>query len=151
MVYRPQWNIWPSLDDPMQDSIIHIIGLDETDIGLPYADGIDNNADPEDPYLLEYPVGLGVDVNSPLVSDDMVLSAANDPWLRYRVPNSNIILYDVNIEDIGKPYADGIDNDGDSSDLDGDGYPYFQELLSETDPNDPTDFPLDDNSMPPTL
>ena len=48
----PQWNIWPSLDDPMQDSIIHIIGLDETDIGLSYADGIDNNADPEDPYFL---------------------------------------------------------------------------------------------------
>ena len=110
-----QWNIWPAVGDDTQDSIIHIIGLDEADLGLPYADGIDNNADPEDPYFLEYPVGLGADVNSPLVDEDMVLSAANDPWLRYPVPNSNIILYDVNIEDIGKPYADGIDNDGDGA------------------------------------
>ena len=110
-----QWNIWPAVGDDTQDSIIHIIGLDEADLGLPYADGIDNNADPEDPYFLEYPVGLGADVNSPLVDEDMVLTAADDPWRRYKVANTNIILYDVNIEDIGKPYADGIDNDGDGA------------------------------------
>ena len=109
------WGIWPRLDDVIQDSIIHIIGLDNSDLGLAYADGIDNNADPEDPYLLEYPIGLGADVNGPLVDSSMVLAAANDPWLRYAVPNTDIILYDVNTEDIGKPYADGIDNDGDGA------------------------------------
>ena len=110
-----QWNIWPSLDNDFQDSIIHIIGLEESDLGLPFADGIDNNADPEEPYLLEYPVGLGADVNSPLVDEAMVIAAANDPWQRYKVPNTNIILYNVNEEDIGKPYRDGIDNDGDGA------------------------------------
>jgi len=109
------WGIWPRLDDAIQDSIIHIIGLDNGDLGLPYADGIDNNADPEDPYLLEYPIGLGVDVNGPLVDSTMVLTASEDAWKRYHVPNTNIILYDVNTEDIGKPYADGIDNDGDGA------------------------------------
>ena len=110
-----QWKIWPSLSEPIQDSIIHIIGLDDLDLGLPYADGIDNNADPEDPYFLEYPIGLGADVNSPLVDSAMVQAAAEDQWKRYSVPNTNIILYDVSYEDIGKPYADGVDNDGDGA------------------------------------
>lgn len=110
-----QWKIWPSLSEPIQDSIIHIIGLDDLDLGLPYADGIDNNADPEDPYFLEYPIGLGADVNSPLVDSAMVQAAAEDQWKRYSVPNTDIILYDVSYEDIGKPYADGVDNDGDGA------------------------------------
>ena len=109
------WGIWPRLDDAIQDSIIHIVGLDNSDLGLPFADGIDNNADPSDPYLLEYPIGLGTDVGSPLVDSNMVLTASEDLWRRYHVPNTNIILYDVNLEDIGKPYADGIDNDGDGA------------------------------------
>ena len=110
-----QWKIWPPLGDGIQDSIIHIIGLDENDLGLLYADGIDNNADPEDPYFLEYPFGNGVDINSPLVDSNMVLEAQNDPWLRYSVPNTDIILYNLDFEDIGKPFADGIDNDGDGA------------------------------------
>ena len=110
-----QWKIWPPIGDDIQDSIIHLIGLDETDLNLSYADGIDNNSDINDPYALEYPMGLGAEVNSPLVNSEMVLSAASDDWLRYAVPNSNIILYDVNTEDIGKPYADGVDNDGDGA------------------------------------
>ena len=109
------WKIWPNVNDEIQDSLIHLIGLDQADLGLIFADGIDNNADPENPYLLEYPMGLGAEVNSPLVDSIMVLFAADDQWLRYKVPNTNIILYDVNFEDIGKPYADGIDNDGDGA------------------------------------
>ena len=109
------WNIWPIPNDGYQEGLVHIIGLDEEDLGAGYADGIDNNADPEDPYLLEYPIGLGCDVGSPLVDEAMVLEASQDPWLRYRVLDTDIILYDVNTEDIGKPYADGIDNDGDGA------------------------------------
>ena len=60
-----QWNIWPELGDGFQDSLVHIIGLDATDIGRGFADGIDNNANPDEPYLLEYPIGLGAEVNSP--------------------------------------------------------------------------------------
>ncbi len=109
------WSIWPNINDEIQDSIIHLIDLDETDLDMSYADGIDNNADPNNPYFLEYPVGLGAEVNSPLVDSAMVLAAETDTWLRYRVPNTEIILYDVNYEDIGKPYADGLDNDGDGA------------------------------------
>jgi hypothetical protein len=110
-----QWQIWPPSNDSMQDSIIHIIGLDENDLDLSYADGIDNNANPDDPYALEYPYGYGADVNSPLITDEIIAIAATDEWKRYAVPNSNIILYDVNTEDLGKPYADGVDNDGDGA------------------------------------
>jgi len=110
-----QWNIWPSPNDSIQDSIIHIIGLDEDDLGFPFADGIDNNANPENPYALEYPFGQGADVNSPVITAEMVETASSDEWRRYAVPNSSIILYDVNTEDLGKPYADGIDNDGDGA------------------------------------
>ena len=80
-----------------------------------YADGIDNNADPEDPYALEYPIGLGADVNSPLVDEAMVATASLDTWKRYKVPGTDIILYDVGEEDLGKPYKDGVDNDGDGA------------------------------------
>ena len=108
-----QWNIWPELGDGFQDSLVHIIGLDATDIGLGFADGIDNNATPDDPYLLEYPIGLGAEVNSPLVTSDMISSASSDVWGRYKVPGTEIILYGLDDSDIGKPYRDGVDNDGD--------------------------------------
>ena len=109
------WNIWPQSDDNFQDGVIHIIGLESDDLDAGYADGIDNNADPEDPYALEYPVGLGADVNSPVVTEEMVLAASTDIWKRYQVPGMDIILYDVGSEDIGKPYRDGLDNDGDGA------------------------------------
>ena len=110
-----QWNIWPLPNDGFQDGTIHIISLEESDLDAGYADGIDNNADPEDPYALEYPVGLGADVNSPLVDEAMVTAASLDTWKRYKVPGTDIILYDVGEEDLGKPYRDGVDNDGDGA------------------------------------
>ena len=109
-----EWNIWPSLDET-QGSQIHLIQLDAADIGLAYADGIDNNADIDSPYSEEYPYGLGCDVDGPLVTQEMIDFASSNIWNRYVVPNSTIILYDVGAEDLGKPYADGIDNDGDGA------------------------------------
>jgi len=109
------WKIWPLPNDGYQGGAIHLIDVNDEDLGLGFADGIDNNASVSEPYLLEYPVGLGADVNSPLVSAEMVLAASLDPWNRYRVPGTDIILYDVKEEDIGKPYADGLDNDGDGA------------------------------------
>ena len=114
-VNSQQWQIWPDPADGYQNGLIHIISLDETDLAAGYADGIDNNADPEGPYTLEYPVGLGADVNSPLVDEQMIAIASTDIWKRYRVPGTEIILYDVGEEDLGKPYKDGIDNDGDGA------------------------------------
>ena len=109
------WNIWPNPNDGFQEQSIHIIGLDGSDLDAGYADGIDNNADPGDPYALEYPIGLGADVNSPLVDEAMIAAASNDIWKRYKVPGTDIILYDLGQEDFGKPYRDGIDNDGDGA------------------------------------
>ncbi len=112
-----QWLRWPPYpeDDELQGGIIHLVGVDEEDIGKAYADGIDNNADPENPYAEEYPFGLGAEVDSPLIDSTIVETAMEDVWRRYRVPGTDIILYDVGWEDLGKPYADGIDNDGDKA------------------------------------
>ena len=44
-----------------------------------------------------------------------MITASTDIWKRYRVPNTDIVLYDVGTEDLGKPYKDGIDNDGDGA------------------------------------
>ena len=41
----------------------------------------------------------------------MVDAAASDPYGRYTVPGTTITLYAVGPEDLGKAYADGIDND----------------------------------------
>ena len=54
-----QWNIWPNPNDELQNGVMHILSLDDSDLEAGYADGIDNNADPDDPYALEYPIGLG--------------------------------------------------------------------------------------------
>ncbi len=46
----------------------------------------------------------------------MVAAAAPDaPYYRFRVPGTAVVLYDVKAEDIGKPYADGVDNDADGA------------------------------------
>ena len=51
------WKIWPNPNDEFQNGKIHLIELDNDDLGLAFKDGIDNNADPDDPYILEYPIG----------------------------------------------------------------------------------------------
>ena len=111
------WFRWPPNpeDDPVQDGQIHLLWVEASDLGMAYADGIDNNADPLNPYALEYPFGQGAEVDSPLIDSTIVYAAADDIWRRYRVPGTDIILYDVGWEDLGKPYADGIDNDNDKA------------------------------------
>ena len=113
------WQRWPP--NPGSDDIsrrangrpiVQLIGLGEEDLGLPFADGIDNDDSSVQPtanfpYLSE--------ANSPTVTQAMIDQAAGDPYGRYRVPGTNIILYQVGPEDLGKAYADGIDNDGDGA------------------------------------
>ncbi len=98
------WNRWPPNpeNDPIQKGKINLIMVDETDIGHAFRDYIDNDGDGEE--------------NSPVITQEMIEQAAQDaPYYRYAVPNSDIILYDVKQEDLGKKYADGIDNDGDGA------------------------------------
>lgn len=99
-----KWKRWPANpeDDPIQNSAVHLIMVESDDIGRAFADFIDNNDDGEE--------------NSPIVTQEMITAAAADaPYFRYKVPGSKIILYDVKSEDLGKIYADGIDNNNNGS------------------------------------
>tara|TARA_B100001964_G_scaffold83789_1_gene94632 strand:- start:3707 stop:8335 length:4629 start_codon:yes stop_codon:yes gene_type:complete len=92
-----------------EKKIIHLIGLGDENIEKAFADGIDNN-ESED-----YPFGTGAEFDSPVIDSSIVLLAGNDPYKRFAVPGTDIILYDVGWEDLGLRYADGIDNDGDGA------------------------------------
>ncbi|MEM8487466.1 MAG: hypothetical protein AAF564_18080 [Bacteroidota bacterium] len=94
----------------------HLLGVDEADLGLSFRDGIDNddshlNPTINFPYLSE--------PGSPTVTQEMIDAAATDPYRRYNVPGTSIVLYDVGPNDLGKAYADGLDNDGDGAIDDG--------------------------------
>jgi hypothetical protein len=95
-----KWKRWPPNpeSDAVQNGIIHLIMVESDDVGKAFKDNIDNDGDGE--------------TNSPVITQDIITAAAGDAFNRYRVPGTNIILYDVKAEDIGKKYADGIDNDG---------------------------------------
>ncbi len=113
------WGQWPP--NPGTDAIstasdgsaiVHIIGLDESDLGLAFRDGIDNDGSHLQPTAA-YPYLSETD--SPVITQAIVDQAASDPYGRYRVPNTDIVLYAVGPEDLGKAYADGEDNDSDGA------------------------------------
>ncbi len=113
------WNRWPP--NPQNDSfmrarngrtIVHLVGVGPEDLGLGFKDGIDNDDSCVQPtaaypYLSE--------PGSPVITQEIIDAAAADPYRRYRVPGTDIILFDVGPEDLGKCYADGVDNDGDGA------------------------------------
>ncbi len=94
-----RWKRWPPNPetDPVQNGAVHLIMVESEDVGRAFTDFIDNDDDGEE--------------NSPVVSLEMITTAAADAYFRYKVPGTNIILYNVKTEDLGKKYADGIDND----------------------------------------
>jgi hypothetical protein len=92
--------------------IVGLIGVGEDDQGLAFADGIDNDGSNLSPTG-SYP--LLSEESSPVVTQEMITAASTDPYGRFRVPGSNIILYAVGPEDLDKAYADGVDNDGDGA------------------------------------
>lgn len=119
-----QWRRWPPNPetDPVQQGVIHLIDVGTEDVGRAYKDYIDNDGNSTGDW--------------PTVTQAMIDQAASDPYRRYRVPGTSIILYDVGPEDLGKKYInrdggrdpnidegidemidesrdDGIDNDGD--------------------------------------
>ena len=94
------WKRWPASPetDPIQLSKVHLIMVEADDIGKAFKDNIDNDDDGEE--------------NSPVITQEIInLASADAPYYRYKVPGTQIILYDVKAEDLGKKYADGIDND----------------------------------------
>ncbi|MBO6574229.1 MAG: hypothetical protein JJ896_02340 [Rhodothermales bacterium] len=111
-----RWPPNPGMDAISTDSngrpLVGLLGVDDGDVGLPFADGIDNDRSNETPTA-NYP--LLSEPGSPVVTQEMVNQAASDPYGRYRVPGTDIILYQVGAEDLGKAYADGVDNDEDGA------------------------------------
>ncbi len=112
------WLRWPPSPetDPMQqpggEPLVHLISVDELKEGLPFRDFIDNDdshiqGTQAYPYLSEQ--------DSPTISQEMVDAAAQDPYGRVAVPGTRILLYAVGPEDLGKAYADGVDNDLDGA------------------------------------
>ncbi|MFQ6617528.1 MAG: hypothetical protein ACE5QV_02460 [Fidelibacterota bacterium] len=98
-----RWLRWPPFPeaDPLQDSVIHLIQVKREVLGLKFKDNIDNDGDGE--------------TSSPIVTQQMIDQAANDSYGRYKIPGTDIILYSLGSEDLGKRYADGVDNDGDGT------------------------------------
>ncbi|MFQ6604676.1 MAG: hypothetical protein ACE5D8_03880 [Fidelibacterota bacterium] len=109
--YPANWHRWPPSpeNDAVQNGRIHLIMVEDDDLGKAFADGIDNDES------LEYPMGTGADTSAPRITQEIIDQAANDIYHRYQVPGTQIILYDVGPEDLGLRYADGIDNDGDGA------------------------------------
>ncbi|WP_420455169.1 hypothetical protein [Rubrivirga sp.] len=111
-----RWPVNPNTDAGERVWLIGVgvaYGVGDTpDLGKAFRDNIDNDGDalggaPSD-YLWE--------PGSPIVTQAMVTAAASDaPYFRYAVPGTDIVLYDVKAEDLGSPYADGVDNDGDGA------------------------------------
>ena len=118
------WKRWPPNpeNDAFQQRAIYLIDVGPEDLGKRYKDNIDNDGNSNG--------------NLPAVTQAMINQAATDTYRRYRVPGTNIILYDLGPEDLGKKYInkgdlgdagideridemidesrnDGIDNDGD--------------------------------------
>ncbi|PAP76565.1 hypothetical protein [Rubrivirga marina] len=111
---------WPVNPNTEAGEPVHLIGVgvaygvgDTDDLGKAFRDNIDNDGDafsdgPPPDFLWE--------PGSPVVTQEMVNAAASDaPYYRYAVPGTDIVLYDVKAEDVGSPYADGVDNDGDGA------------------------------------
>lgn len=70
--------------------------------GIAYADGIYN-----------WSFVLGVEENSPQITQEMIDAASSDPFNRYWVPGTDVVLWGVTDENLGKLFSDGVDNNGD--------------------------------------
>jgi hypothetical protein len=91
------WHRWPPNpeNDPLQQGVIHLIGLDAEDLGKHFEDNVDNDGNS--------------DGNLPAVTQGMIDSAASDQFHRYRIPGTNVILYNLTQAALGKKY---LNNDG---------------------------------------
>lgn len=133
------WKRWPP--NPERDTTfwtenrsgfnqksIWLIDVGQEDLGKKFKDNIDNDENP-DPRMQGY-------VELPRVTQGMIDTAATDPYRRYRVPGTSVVLYNLTQASLNRPYLnrddlrhpnvdekidemidesrnDGIDNDGD--------------------------------------
>jgi hypothetical protein len=95
-----QWHRWPPNpeSDPLQTGldgkpIIHLIGVGSEDLGKAFKDNVDNNDNAHRGYT-----------ELPRVTKEMIDTASTERYHRYRVPGTNVILYNLTSADSGKPY-----------------------------------------------
>jgi len=107
------WGIWPPAVENFNQ--VHLIGITtEEDVGKAFADGVDNDGNCSNavPYT-------GCELDSPVITAEMINAAQNDDYGRYVVRDDTgaivTILYALDDSDLGKAFADGIDNDGDGA------------------------------------
>jgi hypothetical protein len=128
-----KWHRWPPNpeNDAFQNGQVWLIELTQNDLGKKYKDNIDNddNSNSSTSYN-----------NLPTITQEMIDQAATEQYHRYKVPGTNVILYNVDQLSLGKKYlnkdglrdvgvdegidemidesrTDGIDNDGDWNSL----------------------------------
>lgn len=90
---------WPAnpQNDAIQNGVVHLLNVIDETLGLPFKDNIDNNDNGEP--------------GSPVITQAMIDAASSDaPYFRYKVPETGTIVYNVIQSNLGKKYADGIDN-----------------------------------------
>ena len=112
------WYRWPPNpeSDPMQQGldgkpIIHLINVVQGTLGMKFKDNVDNNnnSTPANSYN-----------NLPTVTQTMINAASADKYHRYRVPGTNVILYDLDSTSLGKKYLnkDGLKDPGVDENID---------------------------------
>jgi len=113
-----QWHRWPPNPetDPMQQGldgkpIIHLINVVQGTLGMKFKDNIDNNNNSTPAISYN---------NLPTVTQAMIDQAATDKYHRYRVPGTNVILYDLDAASLGKKYLnlDGLRDPGVDENID---------------------------------
>ncbi|MEM1054502.1 MAG: hypothetical protein AAGI52_03170 [Bacteroidota bacterium] len=108
-----RWQRWPIDPNLSGGEQVHLLQLGAEDLGRGFRDGIDND---DDASSSSAPANYLWEPGSPVVTQAMVDAAASDaPYFRFRVPDTDIVLYDVTAADLGLPYADGVDNDEDGA------------------------------------
>jgi hypothetical protein len=98
----------------IDENTTHIAFQDQ--LGVTYADRIGQPIDPK--WLVQHP-RFHREGNSPLVTQEMVNASANDKWKRWPpspetdpMQKGSVHLIMVEGDDIGLPFKDNIDNDG---------------------------------------
>jgi len=93
-----KWKRWPPNpeNDPIQKGKVNLIMVEANDIDHAFRDNIDH--------------GDHGEPNSPVVTQAMIDQAASDPYKRWVVPGTGVILYNVVQNTLGHKYADGKDN-----------------------------------------
>ena len=110
---QDEWHRWPPNPeaDTFQNGQIWLIELTQSDLGKKYKDNIDNNNNSTSAISYN---------NLPVITQEIIDQAAQDKYHRYKVPGTQIILYNVDQGSLGKKYlnVDGLRDPGVDENID---------------------------------